>query len=61
MRTAIYVTSITPELALISFYFSKLANANVASILASEAEINHASHTNVTSIPALFLERREDV
>ena len=59
MRTAIYLTSITPELALISFYFSKLAN--VASILASEAETNHASRTNVTSIPALFLERGADV
>lgn len=51
-RTAICLTSITPEPALISFYFSKLAN--MSSILASEAKTNHTSHTSMISIPALF-------
>ena len=51
-RTAICLTSVTPEPALISFYFSKLAN--MSSILASEARTNHTSHTRLISIPALF-------
>ncbi|KAB1271761.1 APOBEC1 complementation factor [Camelus dromedarius] len=42
---------VIPGLALISFYFSELAN--MSSILASEAETNHVSHASVTLIPAL--------
>lgn len=53
MRTAVFLTSITPGHALIFSYFLKLGN--MSSMLASELETSHASHlnVNVTSIPAL--------